>query len=136
MGSLEEVFGKPISVYTRAQAIEDGHLVDLVALAPDVCRQHHPGRSVVCTSAVWSIIEKAVANKRAMNSVDGVVHDMLWMARAMPVRLRGMDAGPDARFFEVLIAGVGRQKKFVFKLHVGPDDRGEPAVTLMLPEED
>lgn len=136
MGSLEEVFGKPISVYTRAQAIEDGVLADLVSLAPDVCRQHHPGKSVVCTAAVWEILERALTNKKTLNDINGLVHDLLWMSKVAPCRIKGMDAGPEARFFQVIINGAGRQKQYVFKLHVGPGDSGEPVITILKPEED
>lgn len=45
---------KLIYSYTRAQAIEDGVLVDLTAIALDVCREHYK-YPIACTSAVWRL---------------------------------------------------------------------------------
>ena len=33
MTTMQEIFGEPISIYTRAQAIEDGTLIDLTEWA-------------------------------------------------------------------------------------------------------
>lgn len=126
----DNFWGKPISVYTRAQAIADGVLVDLSAIVPDVCRQHykHP---VACTAAVWGIIDASVRNRHHMNSVAGVVHDILWMSRVYKRQI-----SPDTVITRVTITGAGRKKLYDFKLIVGPGDRAEPVITLMLPEED
>ena len=58
MDSLAEVFGDVISSYSRKQAIEDGVLVDLSAMAPGLCLEHykHP---IACTSSVFAIVQKA-----------------------------------------------------------------------------
>jgi hypothetical protein len=131
--SLAELFENAdvISCYTRAQAIEDGVLIDLSALAPDVCRQHykHP---IACTAAVWAMIEAAVNDPDAGNDVAGVVHDLLWMSR-MNVFLR-----PDAStvLFTCLIVECGRPRERRFKLVVGPGDYGEAVITLSLTNED
>ena len=129
--SLTEIFGEPISVYTRAQAIADGVLVDLSALAPDVCAQHykHP---LACTAAVWAVIDAAVKHPRWMNDLNGVVHDVLWMSHERPVQRMG----PSTVLFEVIIKGAGLQSVFTFKLACGPGDDASPVMTLMLPEED
>lgn len=131
---VEEFFGPPISTYSRAQAIEDGVLADLSEIAPDVTRQHykHP---IAATAAVWAIIEKAATNKRTkeveVSSVKGIVHDMLWMSRTYK---RQIDRS--TVMFRVKIVGAGRQKLYDFKLVVGPGDKAEPVITIMLPNED
>jgi hypothetical protein len=120
-----------ISRYTRAQAIEDGVLVDLMQdKMLDVCRQHykHP---IAATSAVFDIMQRAVENKRHCNDYAGVLHDMLWMSR---VYSRKVDAS--TVLFKVIITGAARQRNFVFKLVVGPGDQGEPVITIMMPNED
>lgn len=119
-----------IRSYSRAQAIEDGVLVDLTALAPGVCRQHYRF-PVACTAAVWSIIDRAIKNPKWANDINGVVHDLLWMSRCRSNRL-------DERtlLFEVIIRGAGRRSVFKFKLVCGPGDDREPVLTLMSPEED
>lgn len=127
----EAVFGEVIHSYTRAQAIEDGVLVDLNAVAGDVVGQHYSA-PVACTAAVWAIIEKAVKNPRWCNDVNGVVHDMLWMARRSGARL-----DPWTTVFQVIIRGAGRSSRFTFKMASGgPDENGAIRLTIMLPEED
>jgi hypothetical protein len=113
--------------YTRKQAIEDGVLVEL---SSPVCREHYK-YPIAGTAAVWAIIDRAVKNPRTFNSLDGVLHDILWMSRACK---RTVD--PTTVLFQVLINGAGRQKKFTFKMVCGPSDDGSPCLTLMLPEED
>lgn len=119
-----------ISVYTRAQAIEDGVLADLSALAPDVCRQHYK-YNVACTATVWAIIERAIENPRWCNDINGVVHDILGMSRC---HARVLDES--TRLFQVIIKGVGKKSLFTFKIVCGPGDDAEPVLTIMLPEED
>jgi hypothetical protein len=119
-----------ISVYTRKQAIEDGVLVDLSAVAPDVCSQHFK-YPVACTAAVWSIIDKAVQNKKHHNDLNGVVHDILWMSRKA-----SWGINPDTRHFGVIIKGAGRQSKFALKIVVSPGDTPEPVLTVMMNDED
>jgi hypothetical protein len=130
MTDTTNIFGEVISRYTREQAVEDGVLIDLSALAPDVCGQHykHP---VACTAAVWAIVDKAVKNPRWMNDLRGVLHDMLWMSRMMK---RSID--PSTVLFQVIIKGAGRKSTYQFKLNVGPGDNAEPVITIMMPNED
>jgi hypothetical protein len=115
-----------IHVYTRAQAIEDGTLVDLSAVAPDVCREHYK-YPVACTSEVWGIIEKAVENEKHCNDLKGIIHDILWMSRKNIVQT----IDESAVLFKVIITGVGPQKLLTFKIVCGPGDNGEPVLTIM-----
>lgn len=123
-------WGKPVSIYTRAQAIADGVLVDLSAILPDVCRQHYK-YPIACTAAVWAIIDAAVRSKHHMNSVAGIVHDILWMSRVYRRQL-----SPDTVITRVAITGAGRKKVYGFKLVAGPGDDAGPVITIMLPGED
>ena len=129
MSAMQDLFGEVISSYSRAQGIEDGVLVDLSELAPDVCGQHFK-YPVVCTSAVWAIIDKAVNHPKWMNDLNGVIHDMLWMSRF------GRSVNQGTRLFRVIIKGAGRRSNFVFKIVCGPGDDAEPVMTIMMPEED
>lgn len=129
---LAEVFGEPIYTYTRAQAIEDGMLIDFTDPASDtgeVCREHYKF-PVAATSAVFEIMRKAVENPRYCNDYKGVLHDMLWMSRC---NKRQIDAS--TVLFQVIIQGAGRQKIYTFKLVCGPGDQGEPVITIMLPND-
>lgn len=121
--NTENLFGEAVFIYTRAQAIEDGVLVDLSHV--DSIQQHwkYP---FACTSTVWAIIEAAL--KREGQDLSGICHDISVMAHlAIP-------AGRDTNQirFKVIIAGP----TYTLKLHLGPGDTPAPVLTLMLPHED
>jgi len=121
--SCENPFGETIYSYSRAQAIEDGVLVDLSQA--NSIRQHwkHP---FACTSAVWAIIENAL--KFPGQDVSGICHDISTMAKLAISSSRN----PQLVRFNVFIAG----QTHALKLHVGPGDTAAPVLTLMLPSED
>lgn len=116
-------FSEPIFSYTRAQALADGVLADLSQI--ESMRQHWKF-PIACTSTVWSIIEEA--STREGQELSGICHDISTMAKY------GFKLGSDTdvAYFKVFIAG----DEHTLKLHVGPGDRGEPVLTLMLPTED
>jgi hypothetical protein len=119
----ENPFGEVIYSFSRAQAIEDGVLVDLSNV--DSIRQHwiHP---FACTSAVWAIIEEAL--KQDGQDVSGICHDISTMAK---LALRG-GRESDQVLFTVIITG----RTHSLKLHIGPGDTAAPVLTLMLLNED
>lgn len=129
----ENIFGDVIHRYTRAQAIEDGMLIDFTNPESDtwqVCRQHYKF-PIACTSAVFDIMQKAVENHRYCNDYAGILHDMLWMSKVMKRQINESTV-----IFRVIIAGAGRQRNYDFKLQVSPGDNGEPVITIMLQNED
>lgn len=129
--TMEEIFGETIYAYTRAQAIEDGFLVDLMqGDMADVARQHYKF-PIACTSSVFGIMQKAVENPLYCNDYAGILHDMLYMSKVFK---RQIDES--TVIFRVIITGAGRQRNFDFKLQVGPGDQGEPVITIMMPDED
>lgn len=120
-----------ISTYTRAQAIEDGILVDLMQNElEDICRQHFK-YPIACTVAVFEIMQKAVENSRYCNDYAGILHDMLWMSHSM-----GRQVDEQTRIFRVIIQRAGRQQYYDLKIVCHPGDQGEPVLTIMLPGED
>lgn len=120
-----------ISRYTRADAIQDGTLVDLSANFPDISGQLYK-YPVACTAAVWAIVETAVANKEHCNDFAGVVWDILWMSQRGVVR----KFDDSSHIFRVIITGAGRQKYHDFKIICHGGDEAEPVLTIMLPGED
>ena len=125
----QNIFGEVICSYTRAQAIEDGVLVDLNQIIPvNESGYKYP---VACTAAVWSIIEKAVNNKEYCNDYAGVVWDLLHMSRNYMVK-RWQTGG----IFRVIISGAGRKRTYDFKIECHGGDNAEPVLTIMLPDED
>ena len=133
--ALTKTFGFPIYVYSRADAIADGVLVDLMQQHggtdfSEICRQFykHP---VACTEAVFNLVAKAVNNQSYANSFAGVMHDILHMSRAV-----GKPINESTVVFQVIIKGAGRKSIYDLKLSVGPGDDAEPVMTLMMKEED
>ena len=121
--STDSVFGNVIYSYTRANAIEDGVLVDLSRQPTIRTFWNHP---LACTDTVWSIIEQG---RRAGGDLEGILHDICWMARCTLSRTTG---NPNILRFSVSIG----TKRHDLKLHIGPGDTPEPVLTLMLPHED
>ena len=121
-----------IHTYSRAQAIEDGVLIDAnIGDLAEVTRQHYKV-PVAMTAEVFGLIDRAVKNKRWCNDYRGVWHDILWMSRWAVIRR----PDPSTVVFRVAITGVGRQKWHQLKAVCGPNDDGEPCLTVMLPNED
>ena len=122
-----------VSVYTRAQALADGVLIDAsTGDLAEISNQHLPGVHVAMTAAVGALIEKAVAHPDHGNDWKGVWTDILWMAGAAP----GQAVPGGGRLFRVIITGTGRKRLHTLRIQVHPGDRGEPCATIMLPDED
>lgn len=137
--TLTELFGEPISVYTREQALDDGQLVDVSQA--DVTRDAGFRVPVALTAGAWAWV-----NPEPMPSCqdfNGRLNDVLTMLRfAIRRTRRACGARPSDRApFSVLFQGGpglrGRQRRRVDLVAVcGPGDGGEPVITIMLPEED
>jgi hypothetical protein len=136
-----ELFGPPISTYTRAQAIADGVLVDVSEL-----RQPNPFKyPVAMTQAAFAATVEAGGTWEANGEgqtlklpngqdVPGRLHDVFWMLQSHLDR-----NGPGERVdFSVLVDvhGIGRHTKVDLYAVCGPGDDGEPVITIMLPGED
>jgi len=121
MSDLQSTFGAPISVYTRAQAIEDGVLVQLPtdeALTPF----KYP---VAITAALWAEIERGAGKTDVM-----VRNGRIWDAGFMAT-LAGRRAGGSDVFYR---CKIGR-KTFALWCNCGPDDSGAPCITIGFPED-
>jgi hypothetical protein len=141
--SLAEIFGEPIHTYARAQAIEDGVLIDVSAVA----REAGTVWPVALTSAAWAdcVAWSEETEKRkgyTGQSESGRLWDVVWMLNlAIRGALRqGLDASQQPLFHSLLrtpTAGRGvMPRKATLKFVVGPDDNGRPCITVMLPGED
>jgi hypothetical protein len=109
-----------VSVYTRAQAIEDGELVDVSELAQEAGFRW----PMAFTRALWATIEKI--DKRSCQDVTGRTWDVLSVARWAIRRGQGNQAG-----FKVKIG----RKNHHLVCHVGPGDTPEPVLTVGYPED-
>ena len=118
--------------YTRAQAIEDGVLVDLTAWAKETGFKV----SVACTSTVWQgYVVPPRGTESLGQSERGRAHDLLWM---LYVAIKtSKDAPRNQILYQVLfLQKPGKMEEVTLKAHFGPGDNGEPVVTIMLPSED
>lgn len=128
--------------YTRAQAIEDGVLVDLTEWAKETGFVI----PVACTSEVWHRFIVPPAGTRELGQSElGRAHDTLWMLFVAIKRQaahsrsqgNGQPAARDRLLYDVrFLQTPHRQKTVTFKAICGPGDHGEPVLTIMRPFED
>ena len=133
--TAESYFGEVISTYTRAQAIEDGVLVDAGSMPTEAGFK----LPVALTSAVWAdCVAWTDSDSRKMPFQDqsGRLYDVLFMA-SFAIRTSA-NAGDRLLYelYRVPRDGYSTEAKPVtLKLIIGPGDQGEPVLTILLPEE-
>ena len=118
--------------YTRAQAIEDGVLVDLTAWAKETGFRI----PVACTSTVWhGYIVPPEGTKELGQSERGRGHDLLWMLYLAIRRCRNTER-EQLLFNVIFLQARNRHEEVTLKAHCGPGDEGEVVLTITLPHED
>lgn len=118
-----------IYVYTRAQAIADGVLVDVSALA----REAGFKVPVAMTAAAWADCVAWPADEGGQDET-GRLWDVLYLAGW---QARGHPAAEEVTFGLRRVPPGGTEPNYVaLKLHIGPGDHGEPVATIMQPGED
>ncbi len=134
--STESFFGEVISTYTRAQAIEDGVLIDAGSMAQEAGFKW----PVAVTSAAWAdcIVWTENDNRQQVyQDESGRLWDVLFMASHA---IRTRSGSGDRLLFELYrVPRDGRSttaELTTLKLIVGPGDQGEPVITILLPHED
>ena len=116
-----------IHSYTREQAIDDGVLVDLTHLA----RQAGITCPVAITARGYGETIALPERCPAGQDVTGRSWDVVWMlSRAM--RQAG---GSDTLSYVVSVQNNPR-RLYRLKAVIGPGDRGERVITIMVPDED
>jgi hypothetical protein len=120
--------------YTRAQAIEDGALVDLTEWAKEAGFRI----PVACTSAVWHEYIVPPEGTRALGQSErGRAHDVLWMLFLSIQQSRGSRADNEQMLFKVIfLQAPRRQETVTLKAVCGPGDDGAPVLTILLEHED
>lgn len=116
-----------ISTYTRADALEDGQLVDVTKDA----RERGFKVPVALTRNVWETCVSLDERFESGQSESGRLHDVLFLAF---VRARASKSGEDLVDFNLTVRNAKIEVKSLW-LHVGPGDRGEAVITIMLPED-
>jgi len=134
--AAESIFGDVIYSYTRAQAIEDGVLVDAGPIAKEVGFK----LPVALTSAVWSDCvawTDSDSRKKPFQDQSGRLYDVLFMA-AFAIRT-SEDSGDRLLYELYRVPRDGDStaaERVTLKLIFGPGDHGEPAMTILFPIED
>ena len=141
---MKEIFGDVIYAYTRAQAIEDGVLIDVTATAREAGIKH----PTALTSAAWADYVAVPEEMKGHQDEMGRLWDILWM---FSCAVRSGRITGDIGTFEVIIAKLDKgdwrsnekvhkgnrtQRLVTLKAVCGPSDDGSPCVTIELPEED
>lgn len=128
MGLFIDTF-ELIYSYTRAQALDDGVLVDVT----DIAKEAEILIPVAVTAKVWADVESLPARYAGSNYGPHTrIWDVLWMC-ACAMRRAPLDAS-EVRF--TVIMPVGRKTHYYLKAVIGPGDDGEPVLTIMRPDED
>jgi hypothetical protein len=132
----DEFFGDVISIYTRAQAIEDGQLIDV----SETAREAGFTLPVAMTATVWA---DCIAwtdddiEKQAYQDESGRLWDVLYMAYH---GIRTNKASSNQllyQLYRIQRDGYSTEAELVtLKLIIGPGDTSEPVITILLPNED
>ena len=117
--------------YTRAEALEDGVLVDVTTTAKEAGSRY----PVALTRAVFEKYVR-VPNGVSCQDEDGRLWDILNMLLWGIRRAKGKNS--DCVRFTVHVAQAegARPTSVELKALCGPGDEAEPVITVMLPDED
>ncbi len=132
--SMSDLFGHVIHSYSRAEAIEDGVLIDVSETGKEAGFKI----PVAVTDSVWkNYIEWTDEDnsRQTYQDTSGRLWDVIMMARF------GMMANKHQSEILYQLDCVPRDGKSkegcrtTLKVHIGPGDAGEPVLTIMLPGE-
>jgi len=120
-----------IYAYTRAQAIEDGVLIDVSSVAKEAGIKF----PVAMTSTVWGEYVEVPEGVIAQDE-QGRLWDILWMFRCAAARFNG-----DTLLFKLYVRNHNRERLnsrdlVTLKAVCGPGDTPEAVITIMFPDED
>lgn len=118
-----------IHSYSRAQAIADGVLVDVSAVAAEAGIKH----PVALTRAVWSRYVE-VPEGVELQDEQGRLWDVLYMLAQAARRIAGSQF-----LYKLHVRNDNRERTpplVTLKAICGPGDTAAPVITVLLPEED
>lgn len=125
---LEEIYGKVIHTYSRAESIADGSLIDVSEMA----REAGFKLPVAMTRAVWGeYIVPSDEDMKLGQSVEGRLWDTLSVMFAS-----ARCCSRSEMTFSVVFVIDGNSPLKKLKAIIGPGDKFEPVLTVMMPEEE
>ena len=117
-----------ISTPSRADAIEDGTLIDVSSMAKEAGFKY----PVALTARVWTeVVDPTEVDKNRGQSGEGRLWDIFTMLRHY-----GQKSDSSEIPFRVIVDREGRQEEVELKAIVGPGDTPEPVITILMPAED
>jgi len=118
-----------ISRYTRAQAIEDGVLVEVSELAREAGFRF----PVAMTQESFDVTVRVPTGLEGWQDETGRLWDVLYLASCEAKR----SGGASVITYQVRVqVAPNRARDITLKMHCGPGDQGEGVITIMLPGED
>ena len=134
--TTESIFGDVISTYTRAQALEDGVLIDPGTMAAKAGFRW----PVAITADAWVDCvawTKDDSAKQIHQDQAGRLWDVLFMASHAVQTSKESGDRILFQLFRVPRDGHTTKAELVtLRMIVGPGDSGEPVITILLPHED
>jgi len=120
-----------LAMYSRAQAIADGVLIDVSKRAREAGIKY----PVAMTAAVWDkYVKLTPAAERACNDEQGRLWDILWMFSRAALRAHPNES---ELYFQLRVVTTSiRAQRVTLKAVCGPGDDENPVITIMLPNED
>jgi hypothetical protein len=120
-----------VYTYTRAQALEDGVLVDVSEMAKEAGSKF----PVALTATVYGQYVEVPDGVTAQDET-GRLWDILWMFRCAAAKFSG-----STLLFKLYVRNHNRERLdsrelVTLKAICGPGDTPEPVITIMLPDED
>ncbi|OGU24590.1 MAG: hypothetical protein A2580_14350 [Hydrogenophilales bacterium RIFOXYD1_FULL_62_11] len=121
-------FGDVISSYSRAQALEDGELVDVSKIAKEAGIKFP---TAVTRNLFTKWIEPSAEDKKYGQDLQGRLWDVVYMFTVYAKRTSG------SRMTYPVIFAKGKKHVTVKLLAIiGPGDTDAPTATIMLPEDE
>jgi hypothetical protein len=135
--SAKSFFGDIISTYTRAQAIEDGVLIDVSPIAKESGFNEWP---VSMTAGAWADCvawSDTDSQTQVYQDQSGRLYDVIFMAFQAICLSREVGDRLLFRLYRVPRDGRSTEAELTtLKLIVGPGDSGEPVISILLLDED
>lgn len=125
----DDFWGEPIYSYTRAQAIDDGMLIDV----SETAREAGISFPTVVTLNLWeTYIMPSKADAKLGQDMAGRLWDTVFMAVMAMKQARGKSRVQ----FKVSYMVKGKQTQPTLIAACGPGDTAAPVITIMLPDDD
>lgn len=125
-----------ISRYTRAEAIEDGELIDVTETA----REAGFTVPVALTRAAWVDCVAWGEDEKARKNTGQDEAGRLWDVLYMGYRAASAAGSEQRREYDIYRTpseGRGvKARRTTLAIHIGPGDDPAPVITIMLPHED